>query len=197
MNATKYAGIASLTIALALAAVPTATATPTATAEQQSAGRLGSLTELAVQRIEVGDLVAASKFGTDKPIEDPVREKQVLDAGRASAITLGLNPDETVSYFRDQIEASKIVQRGLFARWTAHPGEAPTTRPDLNEIRLKLDQLTTSLLTELVHTTRTRHAGLRCTVDLTAATITAKLSNHLDRLHSNALNQASASVCVS
>jgi chorismate mutase len=156
---------------------------------------LGQLTELVVQRLEVGDLVAASKFGTDKPIDDPAREKVVLDQARASAIQLGIDPDETVTFFRDQIEASKVVQRGLFARWTAHPDQAPTTRPDLNEIRLKLDQLTTELLHQLRSTTYVRHTPIRCAVDLTTSSIVTGVQHHLDHLHTQALTEAVADIC--
>jgi chorismate mutase len=147
------------------------------------------------ERIEVGDLVAASKFGTDKPIDDPAREQVVLDQARASAIQLGIDPDETVVFFRDQIEASKVVQRGLFARWTAHPGEAPTTRPDLNEIRVTLDKLTTELLQALRGTTYVRHAGLRCAVDLTTSSIITSVEHRLDHLHRQAFQGAVADVC--
>ncbi|MGI5507855.1 gamma subclass chorismate mutase AroQ [Streptomyces sp. CA-106131] len=94
-------------------------------------GRLGSLTNLIVQRLLVSDLVAAAKFGTGTPINDPAREQQALGEVRQQAITLGLDPDETVAFFQGQITASKIVQEGLFAEWTAHPNEAPTARPDL------------------------------------------------------------------
>src|SRR3979490_3044629 len=42
--------------------------------------RLGSLTDLVIQRLLVSDQVAASKFGTDSPIDAPAREQQELDA---------------------------------------------------------------------------------------------------------------------
>ncbi|MDX6249906.1 MAG: chorismate mutase [Kribbellaceae bacterium] len=160
-------------------------------------GRLGGLTDLMIRRIEVGDDVAASKFGTDKPIDDPVREQQVLDSARKSAIELGLDPGETIQFFRDQIEASKVVQRGLFQGWAAHPSEAPKTRPDLSRIRIELDQLTTSLLRELVRTTSTRHADVRCIVELTTACVSGRTLYHLDGLHSRALTKAVTSVCAS
>jgi len=181
-------------------ATPTSIPTPAASATVDSGGhsrwRLAGLTDLVADRIEVGDKVAAAKFGTDRPIEDPVREQQVLDAARASAITLGLDPDETVAFFRDQIEASKIVQRGLFQRWTEHPSEAPTVRPDLNEIRVELDGLTTALLQELVRTERIRHAGLFCRIDLAGATHSTRSAHDFDRLHAQALTRAVTSICV-
>ncbi|MYR55181.1 gamma subclass chorismate mutase AroQ, partial [Streptomyces sp. SID625] len=119
-------------------------------------GRLGPLTGLVIERIRVGDDVAAAKFGTGAPIEDPAREGRVLDQVRAQAAAAGLDPDAAVAFFRDQITASKITQRGLFARWTARPGEAPATRPDLGPIRERLDRLTRALLDELKDTERSR-----------------------------------------
>jgi chorismate mutase len=103
------------------------------------------LTDLATTRLLVSDQVAASKFGTGQPIDDPVREQQQLDQVRQQAVVLGIDPTATVQFFRDQITASKIVQRGLFRLWTAHPELAPTTRPDLGTIRQELDQLTTQI----------------------------------------------------
>nr|WP_238357278.1 gamma subclass chorismate mutase AroQ [Kribbella italica] len=174
-----------------------ASATELGGSGQATLGRagLGQLTGLVADRIEVGDLVAASKFGTDKPIDDPAREQVVLDQARASAIQLGIDPEETVVFFRDQVEASKVVQRGLFARWTAHPDEAPTTRPDLNEIRATLDRLTTDLLQALRSTTYVRHAGLRCAVDLTTSSILTVAEHRLDHLHTQAFRGAVADVC--
>src|SRR4051812_32113474 len=58
-----------------------------------SLGPLGPLVDRLVDRLEVADDVAAAKFGTDRPIDDPVRERQLLDQVRADAGELGLNPD--------------------------------------------------------------------------------------------------------
>jgi chorismate mutase-like protein len=83
----------------------------------RSAVRLGSLTSLAAQRILLGDKVAAAKFGTDQPIDDPSRERHELDAVAALAAREGVDPDASVRFFRAQIEANKVVQRGLYALW--------------------------------------------------------------------------------
>src|SRR3982074_1286456 len=56
--------------------------------EVQSLGRLGPLTDLAIQRLLVGDQVAASKFGTNTPIDDPVREQQELTKVRQDAVAM-------------------------------------------------------------------------------------------------------------
>ncbi|WP_235882285.1 gamma subclass chorismate mutase AroQ [Streptomyces apricus] len=156
-NTTRHATIAALfgaTTALAVpqamaAAMPAPTHTEAPSGGVRTAeplGRLIPLTDLVIERLQVSDDVAASKYGTDSPIEDPAREEQVLEQVRTQAVATGVDPDAAVAFFRDQITASKVVQKGLFARWSAHPQEAPTTRPDLGLIRERLDRLTTALL---------------------------------------------------
>ncbi|MFC5827359.1 chorismate mutase [Nonomuraea insulae] len=160
-------------------------------------GRLGPLTDVVIERIRVSDDVAASKFGTDSPIEDPVREEQVLEQVRKQADAAGVDPDAAVAFFRDQIIASKVVQKGLFARWTAHPEEAPTTRPDLGQIREQLDRLTTDLLQELKNTEQLRDKPIACTAQLALATGSGAALERLDTLHRQALRAATHSVCRS
>ncbi|TQS25584.1 chorismate mutase [Microbispora sp. KK1-11] len=160
-------------------------------------GRLGPLTDVVIERIRVSDDVAASKFGTDSPIEDPVREEQVLAQVRKQADAAGVNPDAAVAFFQDQITASKVVQRRLFARWTAHPEEAPTKRPDLGQIRERLDRLTTDLLHELKNTERLRDKPIACTAQLALATRSGARQERLDTLHRQALRVATQSVCRS
>jgi chorismate mutase len=173
-----------LTVALTLAASLT------------SVGPLGELTDLAVERVRVADLVAAAKFGTSQPIDDPVREKQVLDTVRTKAAELGLDPENAATFFRAQIEANKFVQRGLYARWTEHPEEVPTRRPDLGtEVRPILDRLTTEILAELKDTERLRRPTLQCEIHATIAERSAVFVHRLDRLHENALAEAMRPVC--
>lgn len=160
-----------------------------------SIGSLGPLTDLAIQRLQVSDLVAASKFGTGQPIDDPAREQQELDRVRQQAVLLGIDPTATVQFFQDQITASKIVQRGLFQQWTAHPDQAPATRPDLGKIRRQLDQLTTEILHELVSTQDIRHRTPSCRVQLLEARLSGEILNHLGALHRRALAVALTSVC--
>lgn len=107
------------------------------------------LTDLLVERLLLARDVAASKFLTDAPVDDPAREEQVLEDVRELAATVGLDPDDIAAFFRDQFAASKLVQEELFARWTADPAQAPTTRPDLDGVRHQLDQLTGRLLRAL------------------------------------------------
>jgi chorismate mutase len=153
------------------------------------------LTDLFAERLLVADKVAAAKYGTDKPIDDPVREQQILDDVSARAVGLGLDPKAVAAVFRDQIEANKVVQRGLYARWDAHPELRPTERPDLvKEVRPILDRITTELLDALKETAGVR-SGDGCELRLVLAAGRSAYGYRLDRLHLEGLGRAVPSVC--
>ncbi|WP_151484038.1 chorismate mutase [Streptomyces albicerus] len=159
------------------------------------ASALTSLTELFAERLLLADKVAAAKYGTDLPIDDPARERQILDDVAARAAGLGLDPDSVTAVFRDQIEANKLVQRGLYARWDAHPDERPTERPDLaKEVRPALDLITTRLLAALQATAPVR-ADASCEPRLYAAAALSAYGHRLDVLHLKGLGRALPSVC--
>jgi chorismate mutase len=163
----------------------------------RSISGLGPLTDSAITRLLVSDQVAASKFGTGQPIDDPAREQQELALVKQQALNLGIDPTSTVQFFQDQITASKIVQRGLFQLWTEHPDLAPTTRPSLATIRQELDQLTTQILGQLKSTQNIRLEDPLCRVQLATARLSGERANHLDALHRHALDVALKSVCSS
>jgi chorismate mutase len=156
---------------------------------------LWRLTDLAAQRVRIADRVAAAKYGTPSPIDDPVREQQIYDSVAARAPQLGLAPADAVRFFRAQIEANKVVQRGLYARWAAHPAEAPSARPDLGELRPVIDRLNTGLLTELSATLPARTARSCPRRQLVAGGL-ADVVHHFDALHARALAKALAATCA-
>ncbi len=157
---------------------------------------LTPLTDLFAERLLLADKVAAAKYGTDKPIDDPVREQQILDDVAVRASGLGLDPDEVKAVFRDQIEANKLVQRGLYARWAAHPEERPIERPDLvKEVRPQLDRITTELLEALKDTRRLRTSP-SCAPRLGVAAVRSAYGHELDALHVEGLVRALPSVCA-
>jgi len=186
--------------AVALGATGTAVAAPAPAAPVQTpafpANPLRSVADLAAQRLATADLVAAAKFGTSSPIDDPAREQQVLDAVAAQATRLGADPDAVRKVFRDQIEANKFVQRGLFQRWADHPDEAPTTRPDLSVVRVEINRINTELVQALA-VTATDRAGVLCYPELYLGAAQVRHERHLDRLHTEALVRALPSVCES
>ncbi|WP_410661806.1 gamma subclass chorismate mutase AroQ [Amycolatopsis sp. lyj-112] len=182
-------------VGLAPAAQAASVAPSTSAVSNVDALRFGPLTGLVIERLRLGDLVAASKFGTGRPIDDPRRERELLAAVRSEATALGIDADAAVAVFADQITASKVVQRGLFARWTEHPDEAPATRPDLGRIRVELDKLTHAILADLRTTEKLRHGDPRCRTQLLLARVAGTVEHRLDVLHRQALRAAVATVC--
>jgi chorismate mutase len=153
-----------------------------------------ALTDVAAQRVLLADTVAAAKWGTAAPIDDPVREKAVLDAAVAKATQLGVDPMFARVVFTDQIEANKAVQNGLYSQWRAHPDRAPTTRPDLGQVRPILDRITDQLLVDLKVTVQIRTEP-SCAGQLTATRHRVEHTRHLDPLHEGALTRALSSLC--
>lgn len=168
-----------------------ATAAP-ARADAGPARGLRTVVSVAAERIVLADRVAAAKYGTPAPIDDPARERQILDDVGRRAAGLGVDPGWARAVFRDQIEANKQVQRGLYARWAAHPEERPAHRPDLaKEVRPALDRVTTRLLDALRVAAPARRSP-SCVPRVAAA---ATAPRGFDGLHGAALARAVTSIC--
>ncbi|MXM67013.1 chorismate mutase [Streptomyces sp. HUCO-GS316] len=180
---------AALTAAALLAAPGPAAAAP-------APSSLRPVATLSAERLATADLVAAAKWGTDSPVDDPAREQQVLDAVAAQAEQIGADPDEARRIFRDQIEANKIVQRGLHRWWSVHPEQAPTTKPDLNVVRQKINRINTELVQALAVSTPQR-AAPSCRPELALAVLQVHHDTHPDPLHTVALARSLTSVCES
>ncbi|WP_374205183.1 chorismate mutase [Streptomyces sp. TRM72054] len=92
---------ASSTLLLPGAAAMPAVAQPQPAASAPSAANgLTPLTDLLADRLLIADKVAAAKYGTDRPIDDPAREQKILDDVAARAVGLGLDPHAVVAYPR-------------------------------------------------------------------------------------------------
>ncbi|MFD4632415.1 chorismate mutase [Streptomyces sp. NPDC058284] len=168
---------------------------PAATAPAGPYAQLRPLAALSARRLATADLVAAAKYGTDSPIDDPARERQVLEAVARQAAEAGADPAATVRIFRDQIEANKVVQRGLFRRWDADPSKAPKERPDLGEIRERINRVNGELVRAVAASPGARTAPY-CGGVLTAAAAHVRHEDRLDLLHAVALARALGSVCA-
>ncbi|MEV0319936.1 gamma subclass chorismate mutase AroQ [Streptomyces sp. NPDC050658] len=165
-----------------------------AVAHTAAYGRLHPIADLSARRLATADLVAAAKYGTDSPIDDPARERQVLDDVARQAREMGADPEVTVRIFRDQIEANKVVQRALHHRWGADPSKAPTERPDLAEVRKEINRVNGELVRAIAGSAATRTA-LYCGGLLTAAAVHVRHDRQLDALHTVALERVLRSVC--
>jgi chorismate mutase len=186
--------VAVVTTGTANAAEPEP-ATPSVQHAAPLADPLEPLVNLVAQRLNTGDTVASAKFGTPSPIEDPAREKVELDSTAAMATKQGLDPNAIRKVFSDQIQANKVVQYGLYSRWTSHPDQVPKTRADLNKIRTQLDTITIALIRDLA-TTRTARSGAGCRTQLQSAERSVSRAEHFDALHVDAFQRALISICT-
>jgi chorismate mutase-like protein len=109
-----------------------------------------ALARLVDERLALMPDVARYKWNRKMAIEDLPRERALIESVRAEAQQRGLSPERAAAFFSAQIEASKVVQRELFARWEAQ-GQGPFTDvPDLaTQIRPRLDALNPKLLEAL------------------------------------------------
>lgn len=186
--------IAATAAAVLAAGAGGAVAAPAPPSAPTAHGQLRPLAGLSADRLLVADQVAAAKWGTDSPIDDPAREQQVLDAVAEQAREVGGDPGATVRIFRDQIEASKVVQRGLYRKWQADPSSAPTERPDLAKVRLEINRINGELVRAIAAAADARTAP-SCPGRLLAGALATGHEKRLDGLHAVALTRALPSVC--
>lgn len=111
------------------------------------ADRITTLTSLVHERLLLMVEVSRSKWNTGTPVEDVARERQLFEAVARMAPDFGLDPTLASTFFRAQIEAAKLVESALIARWTAEHAGPFADAPDQKAvIRPKIDRLTGELL---------------------------------------------------
>ncbi|MFE0747575.1 chorismate mutase [Gordonia sp. NPDC058843] len=153
------------------------------------------LTEAIAGRLALADTVAATKWASGAAIDDPAREQVVLDTVSQLALDRDLDPTYVRAVFRDQIEASKTVQRGLFARWRLPGQTAPPATPDLGPVRTAINEYNVAVVDGLA-AARGLVVSPRCPPELVAATGSSAAGYGFDPLHIGALVQAVSSVCT-
>ncbi|MFD5398335.1 chorismate mutase [Streptomyces sp. NPDC127097] len=189
------AAAAAPAVPKAPAAAPQARAAAPAAAAHSPYSRLRPLATFSAERLATADLVAAAKWGTGSPIDDPAREQEVLKSVAEQARQLGADPAATTRIFRDQIEANKVVQRGLYRQWDANPAKAPTERPDLQEVRKEINRVNGELVRAIAASPHARSAP-SCTPLLSIAAARVRAERQLDGLHTVALARSLRSVCA-
>jgi len=144
------------------------------------------------ERLNIGDLVALTKWDSGKPIQDSPREAQVIDNARKLATERKLDPEDVAQLIAAQMEANKLVQYGLLAQWQAAGAAPDTPRPDLGkQIRPRLDELQTRLLQQYADFTPYRQDP-NCPVWLAKA----RTGLTRDALHDLALTRATGELCI-
>ncbi|MFD8229872.1 chorismate mutase [Streptomyces massasporeus] len=168
---------------------------PAAVSGSASGKALGMIVRLAAERVMTADTVAAAKWGRAQSIDDPAREKKVLDNAATQATKLGIDQSAVQRIFEDQITANKTVQRALFTQWQAQPTEQPTHRPDLaTQVRPVLDRVDSQLLSA-IQQAQPLLSSPECGALLEQEQATTARSMGLDAVHKNGLAQALAHTC--
>ena len=110
-----------------------------------------ALLRLIDQRLAVAPLVAQAKWNSGAPIDDPVREKQILDSVTRQAAEAGLNAAFAQRFFQAQFDAGKLIQRKLHEQWRTEKHAPFSPVPDLaRDVRPVLDELTPQLIAALI-----------------------------------------------
>jgi chorismate mutase len=113
---------------------------------------LDSIIDVSARRLVLGTEVAATKFLTGQRIDDQVREQEILESAAGKLRHAGHRYAFGMEFFSDQIEANKVIQRGLHRYWDEHPKEFLGVHRDLTaELRLQLGILNSQMLLALVH----------------------------------------------
>jgi chorismate mutase len=117
---------------------------------QRAEDELQPLVETSARRLAIAEQIALAKWDQHTAVEDPPREAAVIAAAIRDGASRGLDPDYVASFFRAQIEASKLVQYSLLATWSRDGGPPDHGPVDLTTvIRPQLDHLQTELIDEL------------------------------------------------
>ena len=120
---------------------------------------LDTLLTLIEQRLALADEVARSKWNSGAAVEDLARENEIVETIGRDAGKYGLDPAFARSFFRAQIEASKLAQNARLAQWRAIRQPKFADAPDLQrDIRPQLDRLTPLMLDALSRSIPALHA---------------------------------------
>ncbi|MCW5299253.1 gamma subclass chorismate mutase AroQ [Herbaspirillum lusitanum] len=152
MNSLRYAArlsvlLQAFVLMLLLAGCQSMSTTPNDAARQ----KIDGLLTLIDQRLDVAVKVAQTKWNSGAPINDPARERQILDDLTASLKTADTQEKSFMRrFFQAQFDAGKIIQAALHAQWRQEAHARFASPPDLaRDIRPELDRLTPLLIDAL------------------------------------------------
>jgi chorismate mutase len=162
----------------------------TATADRA----LGKLVHLAAERVMTADTVAAAKWETAQPIENPAREKVIHEAIACQAAHLRIDQSAVQRIFEDQIEANKIVQRALHSEWQTQPAQHLSHHPDLaTEVRPLLERIDSEFLLAIAQA-QPALLNPQCQLTLRYEKLSKIKALSLDLIHQSALECALAHI---
>jgi chorismate mutase len=165
--------------------------------QQPPAGKpnaLIALVDAAAKRLQIAYPVAASKFTTGDPIDDPARERKVLDAVATEAAAKHIDPGYIKGVFRDQIDATSAIEHMLFARWKLDPTSTPVAAPDLHVWRGVIDVLSQAMIDQIALQWDSL-ISQNCLADINAAKKAVIGTRNLDTFYQEALDYVTRRYC--
>jgi chorismate mutase len=179
-------------VAAVIALVSTTVLPPLASADAISP--LIKLVDDVAQRLKTADPVAAAKYHSGGAVDDPTREREVIDQVVATAVSRHVDEDFVRRVFRDQIDATDSLEHTRFAQWKIDPRSAPGDAPDLSASRNVINALNTAIVDDIAEQWSTLHtASCRADLDRTVAAVAAQ--QHLDQVYLPALGYATHQYC--
>ncbi|MEV0298369.1 chorismate mutase [Nocardia sp. NPDC050710] len=191
--------LAVLAVALVVCSPDSVRAAPAV--EFGGRGPLDRLVRLVADRLGSADAVAAAKWaevandGREPMIDDPEREAEVYDAMARLGSGRGLPEQWVRQVFFGQIEASKMVQRGLVVRWRFDPASAPSGPPKLAVVRPGIDRLNADIIDQLA-AHRDELSAPDCMERLATSVFGLLAAGYADPLHQAALVRAVTALCL-
>ncbi len=105
------------------------------------------LLDAMLNRLEVMHEVARYKWNARQPINDPERERRLLEALERRGEPFGLPADETRQLMQAQIDAGKLIQQAAWDEWQRVEREPFSDAADLQtELRPRIDRISEQLL---------------------------------------------------
>ncbi|MEX0962055.1 MAG: gamma subclass chorismate mutase AroQ [Simkaniaceae bacterium] len=112
--------------------------------------KANSLVNTIHKRLQLMPEVARFKWNNTRPILDKEREEALLSQIVLKAEALGVDPKEARDFFRNQMEAAKLIQIEAFNNWANENAyKLEQDAEALSEIRAQIDQINNTLLAEL------------------------------------------------
>ena len=181
----------ALTIATWISTLALGMAQPS---QADSSSPLFALVDAAAQRLQTADPVAAAKFKTGGPVDDPQREQQVIDNVTSAVAAKHIDAEYVKSIFRDQMDATNAIEHARFAVWRLNPGIAPVAAPDLASLRTTIDRLNQIMVDEIAAQWDSLNSP-SCDTDRADARRAVLAARQLDDLYQQALTYATRSYC--
>ena len=131
-----------------------ATLAPAGAAQADDLSGARAVLALTQQRLSYMETVAAAKWATRSPIEDPAQEAAVLSTARDLARARELNAASVDHLFAAQIAAAKQIQLGWGEEWLLYGYPPDATVPDLATVRPQIAAIAPAIADALTHTDR-------------------------------------------